>query len=87
MNPRFDNTNTYETYLPDEFAADLWVILFALQANNKRFAEALSTYNIIQTVDEGKVTDTLTASVAEITALRANDVAYIIAAKTNEHGS
>jgi TonB family protein len=72
----FDNEATHETYLPKEDALTYWPRLFVLQARNKHFAEALTTYEVIKAIGADEAAASLADAVAQLRDLAVNDTAY-----------
>ena len=82
----FEDDQTLETYLPVETELQLWPVLFALEANNKRFVEALATFEIIKQKNIVDAIDSLAPVVSEIETLRNDDRAFVISGKTDNVG-
>lgn len=83
----FDDADSYETYLPAAEALKLWPQLFVLQAQNRRFAEALDTYEIISRVGADDAKTALADAVAQFSELATDDTSYTVTASTDSNGS
>lgn len=83
----FKRDGDFETYLPKEQTFALWPQLFVLQVRNKRFAEALATYEIIDAIGADEAAAPLADAVKQLRALASDDSAYSIPARTDENGS
>lgn len=83
----FDDADSYETYLPENAALKLWPQLFVLQAQNRWFAEALDTYEIIAHIGADDAEAALADAASHIRELAADDTSYAVSARTNPSGS
>jgi hypothetical protein len=83
----FNREGTFDTYLPEAEAFVLWPQLFVLQAQNRRFAEALATYDVIAAIGADEAHASLADAVAQLREIAVNDTAYAVTARTDESGS